>query len=185
VRICVVGWYFNDSCLKVLAESRHDSFFVCHKEPPKPIHNSIVIPNVGLEFGCYDWFLKNEWKDSDVLFMHDDNEITEDALDLIANLDRDQVYLFTSEQEAKANGHCHGRAMFCSEKFLRKLYVDGGFWFDEGNHGNISATSTTEPNYHNQGIEMFRAYLSSLPKSMTVNRVAIVPGLKCGYRGRL
>ena len=179
MNICVAGWYYSKDFLDMV---NGKCFVVGHKPNPAA---DVMIPNVGLEFGCYDWYLKNKWQSGDVLFIHDDNEITENALDLIASLDRDQVFLFTSQQEAMANGMAHGRAFFCSEKFLKRLKEDGGFWFDEGNHGDIEPTSANKPNYHNSAIQIFRQYLMSLPKEYTVNRMAIVPGLKCGYRGRL
>lgn len=179
MNIAVAGWYYNKAFLDVVSGR---AFIVGHKPNPEA---DVVIPNVGLEFGCYDWYLKNKWQNGDTLFIHDDNEISPEALDLIAGLDRDQVFLFSSEAEARANGMAHGRAFFCSEKFLRRLKEDGGLWYDEGNHGNIAPTTADSPNYHNLGIQTFRAYLQSLPKEYTVNRIAIVPGLKCGYRGRL
>jgi hypothetical protein len=183
MQIAAAGWYFSE--LFINHPTKYDVFTVAHKEPPAPLESCKVIPNVGLEFGCYDWYLKNKWESGDVLFIHDDNEITENALDLIAGLNRDQVFLFTSEAEAKANGYAHGRAIFCSEKFLKRLKEDGGYWFDEGNHGDIEPTSADKPNYHNSAIQVFKSYVMSLPKEYTVNKIAIVPGLKCGYRGRL
>jgi hypothetical protein len=181
MRICLAGWYFHNPLSDALQETRHDVFVVSHK----PGRGRVAIPNVGLEFGCYDWYLKHEWKSGDVLFMHDDLEVTEKALMIIANINRDQAFLFSSEEEAKANGYAHGRALYCSEKFLRKLKEDGGFWYDEGNHGDIRPTTADGPNYHNAGILTFRAYLQTLPKDYSVGRYAFIPGLKCGYRGRL
>jgi hypothetical protein len=196
VRICVAGWYFKDRILRQLEESKYQIFIVAHREYPEEAYSTNlaydVIPNVGLEFGCYDWYLKHIWSkpDSiwsggDVLFIHDDNEINEKSLDLIADLNRDQVFLFNSEEEAQANGYAHGRAMYCSEAFLHRLKADGGFWYDEGNTGDVRPTTAEGPNYHNAGILTFRAYLKSLPATMSVGRYSIVPGLKCGYRGRI
>jgi hypothetical protein len=149
-----------------------------------------LIPNVGLEFGCYDYFLKDRdigWYSGPVLFIHDDTEITEAALDAISRMTVDQAFLFSSAADAEANGKAHGRAMFCSEKFLTRLKSDGGFWYDERpcDGKPIPATTATEPDWHNAAIQVFRAYVESLPDEFTVNRVAIVPGLKTGYRGRL
>jgi hypothetical protein len=195
MKICVAGWYYHKPFLETIQNSKYESFLVAHRDffgflggPSK--REKLTIPsapvvNVGLEFGCYDWYLKNEWKSGDVLFMHDDLEITEKALMIIANLNRDQVFLFSSEDEARANGYAHGRAMYCSEKFLTKLKEDGGFWYDEGNTGQIPPTTADSPNHHNAGILTFRAYLQTLPKEYSVNRFAFIPGLKCGYRGRI
>lgn len=189
MNICLAGWYFHEPLLKMLGESRHKVSLICHRGWPKDKGpwgiNFDIIPNVGLEFGCYDWYLKDAWKDGGVLFMHDDNEITVGALNLIDGLDRDQVFLFSSEEEAAANGRAHGRAMWCSERFLRRLKADGGFWYDEGNTGDVSPTTADGPNYHNAGILTFQAYLMTVARDLTVGRFAAVPGLKCGYRGRI
>lgn len=182
MNICIAGWYFHQPLFDVLDASKYEYFVVSHK----PGRGHKDIPNVGLEFGCYDWYLKNVWKDGIVLFFHDDNEITKGALDEISKLTPDQCYLFSSEDEAKANGYCHGRAMVCSEKFLLRLKADGGFWYDEGNHGNVDPTTADSPNYHNAGIQTFRAYLNTLPKNdFRVSRFAFVPGMRLAYRGRI
>lgn len=182
MNICLAGWYFHKPLLETLKNSKYDTFTVSHKSGC----GDKAIANIGLEFGCYDWYIKNEWKGGSVLFFHDDNEITEGALDEIAKLTPDQCFLFSSEQEAKANGCAHGRAFFCSERFLQRLKTDGGFWYDEGNHGNVGPTTSDGPNYHNLGIQTFRAYLSSLPKEeFRVNRYVFVPGMRLAYRGRI
>jgi hypothetical protein len=184
MEICLAGWYFHEPLLKMLDSSKHPSFIVMHKEHKVEIP-SVVIANIGLEFGCYNWYVKNKWAGGDTLLMHDDNEVTEQTLDAIGTINRDQCFLFTSEEEGKANGYAHGRAMFCSARFMQKMKDDGMPWFDEGNKGNVDPTTATEPNYHNSGIQVFRSYLGTFPKDWTVNRMAVVPGLKCGYRGRI
>jgi hypothetical protein len=187
VNICAVGWYFHPPLLVTLSASKYPWFMVCHKAPPVALENFTVIPNVGLEFGAYQFYLENQWQGGPVLFMHDDNEVTEAALDSISAMTVDQAFLFSSQAEAEANGKAHGRAIFCSEKFLEQLKADGGFWYDERpcDGKPIPATTAGEPDYHNSGIQVFRAYLESLPKEFSVNHVAIVPGLKTGYRGRV
>jgi len=190
MNICVAGWYFHEPLIGTLLGSKYLSCIVAHRALPGTELRGLdfeVIPNVGLEFGCYDWFLKNKWGSGPVLFLHDDAELSESALDAIAGMTVDQAFLFSSEADALANGKAHGRAMFCSDKFLTRLKADGGFWYSEEpcNGKPIPATLANVPDYHNVGIQVFRAYLESLPKEFTVNRVAIVPGLKTGYRGRL
>lgn len=196
MNICVAGWYYYEPFQASIRASRYPSFIVCHKEPvkllalahsPNPCRFA-SIPNIGLEFGCYDWYLKNEWQGGPVLFMHDDNEITEEALDLISQMTMDQAFLFSSEADALANGKAHGRAIFCSEKFLNRLKADGGFWYDERpcDGEEIPPTTADMPDYHNSAIRVFRAYLESLPKDeFSVSHVAVVPGLRTGYRGRI
>ncbi len=186
MRVCVAGWHFDPRFYSALPEG--ESFAVCHRAPPAPLHSSVAIPNVGLEFGCYDWYLKNKWEGGPVLFTHDDNEIPKEVLDAIASLDCDQAFLFASEAEAKANGGAHGRAIFCSDRFLRRLKEDGGFWFDETPSSGepVPPTSADAPDYHNMGIQVFRAYLSALSGlGMEVGQQVVVSGLRTGYRGRL
>ena len=187
MNVCVAGWYFHKPFVEAMDALGPFVFWVCHKHPPMALENSTVIRNLGLEFGCYDWYLKNQWKGGRVLFTHDDNLITQEALNAIEGIQQDQVFLFSSEAEAEANGRAHGRAFVCSEKFLQRLKDDGGFWYNEAPETSlvIPATSATEPNYHNTGILTFLSYLKSLPAEFTVNQVAVVPGLKTGYRGRL
>jgi hypothetical protein len=199
--ICLAGWYFHGpliTTLKRLAEE-YPCFIVAHRDfagftgGPSKLEKmeigSRVIPNVGLEWGCYDYYLKNIWNGGSVLFMHDDSEITEEALAAIASIKFDQCYLFTTQEDAKINGYAHGRAMFCSHKFLTRLLADGGFWYDEGNKGSIGPTLANSPNVHNAGIQMFRSYLNSLtgdPKALLkVGQVGIVAGLNTGYRGTI
>ena len=186
MKICIAGWYFHEPLMKILRESKFDYFVVAHKPWGTKEITGKVVPNVGLEFGCYNWYLVNEWKDENILFMHDDNDITENALNEIAKITQDQCYLFSSKEEADVNGQIHGRAFFCSEKFLRRLKADGGFWFDEGNGGKVPPTSSERPDYHNLAIKVFREYLRSLSKDeFKVGLISIVQGLKNGYRGRV
>ena len=188
LNLALCGWYFHPPLLATLAASKHPWFAVCHKAPPVALEHFIVIPNVGLEFGAYQFYLENHWQGGPVLLLHDDLEITEAALDAISKMDVDQAFLFSSPADAEANGKAHGRAMFCSEKFLTRLKADGGFWYSEEpcDGAPIPPTTADAPDFHNAAIQVFRAYLESLPQDeFAVNRVAIVPGLKTGYRGRL
>ena len=178
MNICIAGWYYHKPLLAVLNGNAFIVGHCCHDRA------NVVIPNVGLEFGCYDWFLKNYWKSGQTLFMHDDNDITSGALAAIEKLEYDQAFLFSSEKEMLDNGGAHGRAILCSNKFLRQLKADGGFWYDEGNNGSVPVT-TDLPDYHNNGILMFRHYLDTLSDEYNVNVVCVVEGLTTGYRGEL
>lgn len=157
---------------------------VAHKEGKTDIPCKLI-PNVGLEFGCYNHYLMHKWTGGDTFFTHDDNSITKEALKEIEGIKFDQCFLFSTEDECNANGKVHGRAFFCSDKLLNRIKADGGFWYDEGNKGSIPATSAESPNYHNSGILMFKAYLESVCKEFSVSQLAVIPGLKCGYRGRI
>lgn len=190
MNICVAGWHFHAPFVHTLVASKYTSCLICHRMPSGLELGGLdceMVRNVGLEFGCYDRFLKNKWQEGPVFFSHDDNELTESMLDEISGIPHDQCFLFGSKEQAEANGMAHGRAFFCSEKLLRRLKADGGFWYDEGPMTSVVVAATTAegPNYHNLGIQTFVAYLKSLPPEFTVNQVGIVPGLKLGYRGRL
>jgi len=175
MNICVAGWHYGPGIDTLKAAG---GFVVSHK--PHPLAD-VVIPNVGLEFGCYDWYLKNQVLEHPVLFTHDDNEFDEYALEDISKLEVDQAFLFSSEAEAKRNGYAHGRAIFCGTNFVRKLRDDGGFWYDESSGG--APATTTAPDYHNNGIQMFRAYLQGCDSGMTVGGYRIIEGMKLSYRG--
>lgn len=187
MNICIVGWYFHPNFIKTLEDSKYEWFFVCHKSPPEMDKDHfVIIPNIGLEFGAYAWYVANKWNGENTLFIHDDVEINEKSLDEISKLTPDQCYLFSNEDDAKANGYAHGRAMLCSSKLMKKMKEDKMPWYDEGNHGNIDPTTAEGPNYHNAGIQTFRAYLNSLPKNeFRLSRYAFVPGMILAYRGRI
>jgi hypothetical protein len=185
MKICVAGWYFHEPLFKVLDESKYDYRIVAHRNNGKLASDCILVPNVGLEFGCYAHYLNEVWTSDDTLFIHDDIDITKSALNEIAKITCDQCFLFSSKAEADANGLVHGRAFFCSEKLLNHMKSNGGIWYDEGNRGDISPTTAEGPNYHNAGIMIFTSYMQSLSNKFNVLQVGIVPGLRNGYRGRL
>ena len=127
MEICVAGWYFERAFLGKLAEVR-DSFnttIVSHLPDAWKGYSLngarvITIPNIGLEFGCYDYYLKNVWNGrDDVLFMHDDTKVKNTGVfDSISKLSVDCAYIFRDYSEEKANGGKHGRAIFCSARLL-------------------------------------------------------------------
>ena len=100
MKICIVGWYFFESLYASLKEvnKKHEVTIISHKgwecspeengdskdlsltSDPEAVEareflescglNYKIIPNIGLEFGAYDYYLKNCWdKESDVLFI--------------------------------------------------------------------------------------------------------------------
>lgn len=105
---CVVcGWYFltNPKILEDLKRlnETYPVFIVSHQTSGEA--NDVlkasgldysIIPNIGLEFGAYDFFIKVKWDQvSNVLFMHDDIEIKDFAeFDRIAELTCDHAYVF-------------------------------------------------------------------------------------------
>ena len=141
-RICVVGWYFFHDFYKLLFKSKLDIYIVAHryhKILDDLKFNYTVIDNVGLEFGVYDWYIKNVWdKKSNVIFMHDDMEIkNKNTLLRIFNkckkLKIDQSYIFGENCEGP-----HGRCIYMSRCFIDKIKKDyGGIWYDKENIGYI------------------------------------------------
>ena len=200
MRICVVGWYFDPKFIQVLQRIQHihSVYIVCHKQPDFyfdiPYY---TIPNVGLEFGCYDWYLRTIWDGvSNVLFTHDDTKIsgTLDVFKEIAllGLSYDCTYIFRDLSEEKANGGKHGRAIFCSAKFLRHLLLKDGFWYDKENLGYIGhgqprpTRNNGKPMDYNTGIYTFHRMLGKVRDLKVglnvVNRVYF-PEYECARRG--
>lgn len=192
MEICIAGWYFDKKFLGVMdfinRETKHSVYIISHL----PANNNgdvgslIVesIPNVGLEFGCYDYYLKNVWNGSnDVLFIHDDTNIKDPVVfDSIADLGVDCAYIFRDSAEEKANGGKHGRAIFCSKRFLDFLIgfectchqstdredvhhnkgtiLKGqgphtGFWFDKDNTGHVAGKPPVGIRHYNDAIHHF------------------------------
>jgi hypothetical protein len=197
MEICVAGWYFKDNFIEVLNKvypkykitivSHLDSdsdFYYINRIPVLPI------PNIGLEFGIYDYYLKKIWDGkSRVLFIHDDTEVEDpNVFDAIAGLRHDCAYLFRDMAEEKANGGKHGRAIVCSPRFLDfvrnftcdcmwlperddphnrgqrlpKLEPHKGFWFDPYNKGHVSGKPPFGIRHYNEGIYHFHWFLGRI-----------------------
>jgi hypothetical protein len=154
----------------------------------------VHIPNIGLEFGCYDYYLKNLWNEKDaVLFMHDDTKIENvDVFDGISRLGTDGIdcaYIFRDHAEERANGGRHGRAIYCSARFLTFLknwecvchqsedredvhhnkgtILKGqgphtGFWYDKNNKGHVSGKPPVGIRHYNDAIYHFHWQLGRI-----------------------
>ena len=188
MKICIAGWYlekqFLDSCYRV--RNRYESFVVSHKKAHRKDFRGInyrIIPNIGLEFGCYDYYLKNIWDGkSDVFFTHDDTVVGGKVFDEIAKIRHDCAYVFRDEAEERSNGGKHGRAIFCSARFLKLIlnyecnchqakdredrhHHEGailkgtgphkGFWYDPENKGFVSGRPDYGRRHYNEGIYHF------------------------------
>jgi hypothetical protein len=139
-KICIVGWHFFDKFYKKIEKSSVDTHIVAHR------YNSIldrrnlnysVVQNVGLEFGAYDWYIKNVWdKKSGVLFMHDDVFI-EKTFDLnnFFKLCGDADYVMFRNGSKVSGG---GRCIYLSGKMISLLVKKyDGIWFDKNDRGYI------------------------------------------------
>lgn len=170
MNVCVAGWYWNDQFLSVLNEvsKKHFVYIVAHNEPKKAIYVTYkTIQNIGLEFGCYNYFLMNTWIDGNTLFVHDDTTVSgPEVFDRISEISHDCAYIFRDRFEEEANGGKHGRAFFCSKRFMRYLKDNGGFWYDKENFGYTGAKGQQRPvrrngkpiNF-NEGINRFHKML--------------------------
>lgn len=123
MNICVCGWYFRNEFYVALANAGdYNITIICNREPPidtLPDLNFITRPNVGLEFGAYQYYLTHFWEKGDTLFIHDDIDIIGDGFwNRVEQLRLDQAFLFQTEFQGKCNQNFHGRAFFCSQRFL-------------------------------------------------------------------
>ena len=200
MKICVCGWYFNHEYMKQLEAvyRRYPSVVVSHRNRPVRLPH-VYIPNVGLEWGAYDYYLKYIYDGKGkVFFTHDDNEAEDlGVFDDIEKCDLDVGFVFRNEDEAEWAFHRHGRAVVMSERFLNfckkekfKLvtddgdkYVQHGFWYDKGNLGYIGDDKKRNCN---SGIEHFAAFLKFLeerPDNGFKFGVFCTDKLKLGFRG--
>lgn len=201
MRICVTGWFFDEEFIKILNQIQHKYpvYFICHKPPPFDMGLPFVRrPNVGLEFGAYSFYLRYLWDGvSNIFFTHDDTKISRpEVFDDIATIEHDCAYIFRDWAEEKANGGKHGRAIFCSHRFLSYLSQNDGIWYDKGNAGytgHSSAAISKRPNREdgspvdfNEGINHFHRYLGRVRDAKVgldvVNRV-VFSDFEAGRRG--
>jgi len=189
MKICVTGWYYDRDFLTILKKisTMFDTTIVSH-ELFKPVQfrngiKHVSIDNIGLEWGAYDFYLRNMWDEqSDVLFMHDDMKLASaDVMNDIALLKHDCTYIFRDIAEEKANGGKHGRMVKCSGRFLEfiknfkcdcnwikskkdqhnpKVSLPAmkphyGFWYDQFNHGHVSGKPPEGTRHYNSAIEHF------------------------------
>lgn len=187
--ICICGWYFHEPFLKRLHAFSYPVHIVAHREGNCCAWPNTLIPNEGLEFGAYDYYIKNIWdSSSNVLFMHDDSEIEDGALEKVQALDDcvDQAFIYTDGKEELQNDGGHGRVLYASKKFLDTLLLNDGFWYDKGNTGQIDPESKSGAK-HNMAIYNFIALCRNI-KHLTgwpVGMIIHIPEIKNGRRGCL
>jgi len=139
-KICVAGWHFFDKVYKKIEASGSDIHVVAHRYREvldrRDIEYSIT-KNVGLEFGVYDWYLKNIWDgNSNVVFMHDDIIIDKkfdfkDFFKLCEGLD---YVIFRNSSKVSGGGRC----IYLSSNLLSLLVKEfKGIWYDPNDRGYI------------------------------------------------
>ena len=216
MKICVLGWYYDKTFLKVL-ESIHHKYpihIVGHRPNDYSWLRCTVIDNVGLEFGGYDYYLKNIWDGNDsVFFTHDDTLVTDvSVFDKIATIDKDFSFIFYNSRESLSCMGAHGRAFYCSPRYLEFIKVhkckcqyikeDGeefhtGFYYDRTNLGNVQYdghvimdyTLLCEGDSYNRGIRHLHHSLRTLKNNDYLHGrnwvfgEDILPDYQYGYRG--
>lgn len=174
--ICITGWYYFPAVYQAVRSSPR-AFVVAHR--PHAILGSVrhaLISNVGLEWGAYDYYLKQVWSGSsgrgggDVLLMHDDLDLRGQGIEEVV------AVLGANQADVVFAGSVSGRLLLVRELALERILVDGGFWFDETNVGDVRRRW-----YANRGVRAFRRQLARLGISQ-----GIVPtSVRLGIRGKL
>lgn len=134
MEICISGHYYEPELFKQLAQvkAKYSTAILVeyrHAQDTGKQIKSIVEPSGieivkypfrGLEFGRYDFYIKNMWGGDSVLFMHDDVRIHDIAFfDRVAALKHDQAFIFENIDEGICMQNFHGRAIFCSNSFIK------------------------------------------------------------------
>ena len=205
MKICVCGYYYKPEFFKMMnhIKDKYDIHVVANKtwvngEVPASIPVT-KRENRGLEWGAYDFYLKNIWDgESDVLFSHDDvryrpvikNYEMIDPIKVfstIEKLDYDQVYFFHSLRHAEKNYYIHGRSFKCSGRFLKELYDAGGFPYDENNENHIKGPTPEHCKHFNwadyEFAEFIKKNLQGKP-GWKVGDHVILAAQECATRGR-
>jgi hypothetical protein len=185
MNICVAGWYNRGNTIEIFKEvaKKYNLWVISHRLSEELLTsglNMAVIPNVGLEFGCYDFYIRNKWdKMSDVLFMHDDIDLAgTEVFDIISKIDCDQAYIFESDFERDRNAGKHGRAIYMSGRMIDwmlsvnrscsasvdhrdthnpDVVIKGsgdytGFWYDRNNFGHTTGKPPKGVCHYNESI---------------------------------
>jgi len=172
MQICVIGWDFNKSLYQSLSSTDYDAFTVLHKKGDTQGVPFQLVPNVGLEWGAYDYFLQNNWdRRSPVLFMQDDITVKSPTFFKEVSLLKDDfVFIYDRLASCVANERLFvgtGQCFKTSSKFL-DYYLDkySGFWYDLENTGIFDDNGTQD-----KGIGRFIQRLKSIDKDtiMKVN----------------
>jgi hypothetical protein len=207
MKIAVCGWYFRSDFYQMLKHI-NDEF------PVTIISNKIIEgidvqcfnetrfilserENIGLEFGAYDYYIKNLWDgESDVLFIQDDVRLLPVMRDYetappnvifrgISKIRSDQAYIFNNDTFAVKNNHIHGRAFFCSARLIKWLLEhNNGIWYDKNNTGHTRGPTPGHCLHYNYANYQFSEDLKKAGYNFKTGGYIIVPALECAVRGR-
>jgi len=148
MQICVVGWDYSKSLYASLTKANYDAVTIMHKKGDTQGVPFYLIPNEGLEWGAYDYFLKNHWdKKSSVLFMQDDISIKKDSFfDLVNTLDFNFIFIHDTIAKSVASERLFsgtGQCFKASPEFLSHMWKKHkGFWYDSRNTGIFDKEGT-------------------------------------------
>jgi hypothetical protein len=204
MKICVCGWYYLKPLYDLLAQvnDKYPVHVIAHRHDDildKSRLSYTLEPNKGLEWGAYATYLRDIWDgESDVLFMHDDVRIrgvVQDyslvdpikVFDTIARFGYDQAYIFKTKKEDIDNYGIHGRAFFCSARFLHYLREHGGFYADMDNTGHTNGPTPVHCKHFNEADYKFAGFLKGMNGNsgdMVVNQKVILPAFDCARRGK-
>jgi len=201
MNICVCGWYGREF------DSFYMTLYKAHKKCPvtvvakreDPYWEEMALPyvvmeNVGLEFGAYDYFLQNIWTGGSTLFTHDDVKLMpiirdfktapmENIFEKFAEIPYDQAYIFTNRAEDVHGNGIHGRAIYMSDKLLSHIKPIG-IWHDQANQG-ITDHSSGKYDY-NSGIARFDELMGEAKEQGFTTKVKVYsPAYLSGHRGKI
>ncbi len=131
-----------------------------------------IIENIGLEYGAYDWYIKNIWDSkSDVFFMHDDIYIG-----------KFNNFIFSNYKKMKKRKIAHGvfgRERGTGEKFFYMFSIlikiikekHNGIWYDKENLGYNKERLQPKywkPRRYNDGGPMFKKMIKKVKKEYNI-----------------
>jgi len=159
-KICVVGWHFFPGFYKYLSKNYQKETFVVVHQYNKILDdlklNYKVIKNVGLEFGAYDYYIKNIWdKKSNVLFIHDDTKIEKgDPIKNIFKYSEKYDYNYVLSSNCRKTQTKSNRCFILSKKVINLFLKEfNGMWYDKY---NIGYTVREEKIYDNRYTKEYR-----------------------------
>ena len=183
ISICVVGWYYFPKFYKQLRDSHLDVHIVAHRYNnvlDKYKLNYIVIENIGLEYGAYNYYINNIWnQQSDVFFMHDDVEFEKFdktlsfAYKKIIKKKRHHVSIVPGKNVGQGE-----RFFYMSKKIMKIMVKDyGGVWYDKENFGYTTQKSQPKdwkPRRYNDGGPKFRDRVLEIGKEYNISTCKVL-----------
>jgi len=198
MEICVVGWHYEPSIYETLSAVRkkYPVTVIAHRESSVPSDFGVpAIPreNTGLEFGAYDYYLRNVWdKSSDVFFLHDDSNAGLSSFRKIAALGRtgaDQAYInfdrgghgraiwmsgrilqWLLKRECRECSFCkRQRDRYNPENPLPALNPHSGFFYDPFNTGHTTGKPPEGVRHFNSAVSWFHSLMEDIRTGVEPN----------------